>query len=46
MQSERDVHRAVSKGEASAPVALAVEPSAGTSAETKGDDLGDNVELF
>lgn len=42
MQSERDVHEAVSRGEASAPVALGVELSAGTS----GGDLGDNVELF
>lgn len=42
MQSERDVHLAVSRGEASAPVALAVE----LSAETGGGGLGDNVELF
>ena len=42
MQSERDVHEAVSTGKASAPVALAVEPST----ETGGGDLGDNVELF
>jgi len=50
MQSERDVHRAVSRGEASAPVALSAEPSAGTGAEidaeTSDGDLGDNVELF
>jgi len=42
MQSERDVHEAVSTGKASAPVALAVEPST----ETGGSGLGDNVELF
>ncbi|HTS48010.1 MAG TPA: methyl-accepting chemotaxis protein [Bryobacteraceae bacterium] len=42
MQSERDVHEAVSRGEASAPVALAVGPNAGTA----DGGLGDNVELF
>ncbi len=46
MQSERDVHAAVFSGEASAPVPLAMEPTAGTGAETAGADLGDNVELF
>jgi len=50
MQSERDVHEAVFRGKPSAPVALAVQPSAGTGtearAEASGGDLGDNVELF